>query len=250
MLAAALWAGDGAAISHRAAGELWRMDAVPSGFVEISTERRLGAEGVISHRMRVEPEQIVHTRSIPATDPTRTLLDLGACMTIKDLERAVESALRRGLTDLSLIEQRLQARGRRGRNGTKAWRELLQARIPTLAPTESDFETLMAQLLRSFGLPEPIRQLRIRNNGRIVKRADFAYPHEMVVIEADGVDPHLNTQQWRRDRQQQNLLHLMGWVVLRFTRREVVETPADVAGTIRGTLEERRVLLSVERFPL
>lgn len=226
------------------------MDAIPSGLVEISTERRLDAEGVTSHRMRVEPEQRVHTRGIPATDPTRTLLDLGACLTSKDLERALESALRRGLTHLSLIEQRLHLRGRRGRNGTKAWRDLLQVRLASVAPTESDFETLMAQLLRRYGLAEPIRQLCIRNNGRIVKRADFAYPDEMVLIETDGVDPHLNTEQWRRDRQQQNLLHLMGWVVLRFTRREVVETPAEVAETVRGTLEERRVLRSVERFPL
>ena len=244
--AAALWAGEDAAASHRSAGELWRLDAVPAGLVEISTERRLQSPQVIVHRMRVGADERVMWRSIPTTDPTRTLLDLGAVLTLKELERALESALRRRLTHLPLVERRLEERGRRGRNGTRAWRELLQLRASAARPTESDFETLMTQLIRNAGLPEPVRQLEIRHAGKFVKRADFAYPDEKVVIEADGVDPHLNSDQWRRDRKQENWLNLIGWTVLRFTRLEVVEDADHVAATIRQALQLRLSTHSME----
>ncbi|HEY7874079.1 MAG TPA: type IV toxin-antitoxin system AbiEi family antitoxin domain-containing protein, partial [Actinomycetota bacterium] len=35
-MVACLWGGSGSATSHRCAGELWELDGVPSGFVEIT----------------------------------------------------------------------------------------------------------------------------------------------------------------------------------------------------------------------
>lgn len=237
LLAGCLLGGPGSAASHRSAGELWELDAVPAGFLEITTARQIDRPPLIAHRTPLVETQITSRRGIPVTDPSRTLLDLAAVLREKDVERAFESALRRSLTDIETIVERLRLRGRSGRNGTTAWRRLLAKRDPTLVPTDSDFETLLDQLIERFGLPQPVRQFQIRDGrGQHVKWADFAYPRERVIIEADSIEFHMHSEAFRRDRNQTNELAALGWIVLRFTHWEVVNRPEQVAATIARTL--------------
>src|SRR5687768_10837053 len=50
LLSACLAGGPGAAASHRSAGELWQLDAVPAGLIEITAERRIERPSLIAHR--------------------------------------------------------------------------------------------------------------------------------------------------------------------------------------------------------
>jgi predicted transcriptional regulator of viral defense system len=52
LMAACLWAGPGAAVSHRAAAGLWGLLEGHSTSVEITTPRRLRHPGVVVHRVR------------------------------------------------------------------------------------------------------------------------------------------------------------------------------------------------------
>lgn len=237
LLAGCLLGGRGSAASHRSAGELWELDAVPAGFLEITTPRQIDRPPLIAHRTPLGNAQITTRRGIPVTDPSRTLLDLAAVLREKDVERAFESALRRRLTDIDTMVERLRLRGRSGRNGTMSWRRLLAKRDPSLVPTDSDFETLLDQLIARFRLPQPVRQLRIQDrHGQHVKTADFAYPEQRVIIEADSIEFHMHSEAFRRDRNQTNELAALCWIVLRFTHWEVVNRPEQVAATIARTL--------------
>lgn len=237
LLAGCLLGGPDSAASHRSAGELWELDAVPAGFLEITAPRQIDRPPLISHRTPLAEAHIASRRGIPVTDPSRTLLDLGAVLREKDVERAFESALRRRLTDIDTMVERLRLRGRSGRNGTMPWRRLLAKRDPNLAPTDSDFETLLDQLIERFHLPQPVWQFQIRDaRGQHVKWADFAYPRQRVIIEADSIEFHMHSEAFRRDRNQTNELAALGWIVLRFTHWEVVNRPEQVAATIARTL--------------
>lgn len=238
--AAELSAGPGSAASHRSAAELWQLDSIDRGYIEVSTHRKLPSRDFTVHRtFCLRETEIVSKDGIKTTDPTRTLLDLGSIYGASRLERALESALRKNLAHMPLLLRRFEDWARRGRTGTRVWREILNNRDRSLTPTESDFETLMSQIIDRFNLPRPVRQFVIRHEGRFLKRTDFAYPEEMVAIEADSAAWHLGRKSWQRDLGTNNDLAALGWIVLRFTWHQVVNEPEVVAETIARVLRSR-----------
>ncbi|HZH03224.1 MAG TPA: hypothetical protein VEY30_05520, partial [Myxococcaceae bacterium] len=98
LMAAVLWAGPGAAVSHRAAAALWKMDGFSPEGVELSAPHQLRAEpGIIVHRTgRLDRKDVVWIARLPATGAARTLLDLGAVVDPERVEEALECCLRRG----------------------------------------------------------------------------------------------------------------------------------------------------------
>ena len=59
LLAASLWAGDGSAVSHRAAATLWKLDGLPvDGPPEITSPRSLESRRVVTHRGRLAPREV------------------------------------------------------------------------------------------------------------------------------------------------------------------------------------------------
>jgi very-short-patch-repair endonuclease len=146
---------------------------------------------------------------------TRTLVDLGAVLDEDSVERALECALRRGLTSLEYMSRRLEAMSRLGRPGIGVARRVLRRRQPVT--TGSDLEVRFLQLVRRAGLPEPVAQYRIGPY-----RVDFAYPQEQNFIELDGVESHTGAAALQRDLERQNWLVARGWIPLRFTWADVV----------------------------
>ena len=239
LLAACFAGGRGSAASHRAAGQLWQLDAVPAGLVEITSKRRIERPPLIVHRSSLAGWEITTKHGIPVTDPYRTLLDLAALIKPRELERAFESGLRQQLVAVPVMAERLERRARSGRTGVRAWRALLEQRSPDLRPTETDFEMLMNQLISRFGLPQPQRQVEIRDReGRFIHRADFAYPEARLVIEADSVTYHRSPLEIRRDRRQTRQMMDQGWTVLRVTHWEMNNEAKDVASSIQGLLRK------------
>lgn len=238
LLAATYWAGPGSAVSHRAAGALWDLDGVPSGFVEVSTPRKLRSREVRVHRcFCLDPSEIVRRKKIPVTDPTRTLLDLSSVLSLKELEAAMEDGLRRKLTYVPLIQERFARWARKGRTGTTKWRTLLSLRDPLAPPTASQLETLTVQLLRDAGLAKPQRQHIVRDaNGRFAGQVDFAYPSLRFGIEVTGFDPHLAREAMDNDQRRGNRLTLAGWRVLYFTWQRIVSDRVAVIAEIREVL--------------
>jgi very-short-patch-repair endonuclease len=62
---------------------------------------------------------------------------------------------------------------------------------------------------------------------------------EKVVVEVDG-DEHRSRLKWADDRQRDNLLHLAGYVVLRFPNDRVAMDMAAVLNEIHMQLDLRR----------
>ncbi|MGH2807377.1 MAG: type IV toxin-antitoxin system AbiEi family antitoxin domain-containing protein [Actinomycetota bacterium] len=237
LLAACFWAGRDGAASFRAAGKLWEFDAVPVGFVEISATRKLDDRRVHVHRLNLAAHEVTRRRGIPVTDPTRTLLDLGAVLPINDLEAALESALRKKLTRLPLLLERFDSWTRPGRRGAGKWRRLLEIRDPGQPPTASYLETLMSQLAREYDLGELQRQYVVRDaTGRFVARLDFALPEIRFGIETNGGDPHLGRKPWEGDQQRGNNFILVDWDVLNFPWSRITKDRAGVAREVQETV--------------
>jgi hypothetical protein len=187
-MAACLWAGDGAAVSHRSAALLWGLDGIVTSLIEITTPRALSDRRIVIHRSRIlTGEQLTRVGGIPVTSPTRTLLDLSAVVPFQRLEVALDDALRRGLTSIARLGLEIGERAP-GRAGVRTLRKTLESYRH--APLESPLERRFLKLLRAAGVPEPEVQHEIHAHGRLIARVDFAYPDLRLGIEVDGYRWH------------------------------------------------------------
>lgn len=76
---------------------------------------------------------------------------------------------------------------------------------------------------------------------------DFAFPAQRVAIEVDGWGTHGTRVGFEKDRERDAWLTSRGWVVLRFTWRQVVNRPGTVAARVRETLEHRARSVAIAR---
>ena len=173
---------------------------------------------------------------IPITTASRTLIELGAVVDSRVVEAALEAALRQGLTSIWHLIGRLDALGKSGRSGTAAIREVLRDRDPRLAPTESELEMMLWQVIVASGLPLPARQFNIHDDDGFVGRADFAYPAAFLVLEAQSARWHLSRSSWLSDMERRNRLTLAGWRVLEIAWKDVVRHPRQVVQRVERAL--------------
>jgi very-short-patch-repair endonuclease len=225
--------------SHRSAARIWRLDGINDRIVELVTERW----GRPSPRRLVtihESTDLVHgdgttVDGVPVTTPIRTLLDLGAVVSPLRLEAALDSAVRLGLLDLSDLRQRFVEVARRGRRGVGPMRPLLEERTGDLRGPDSVFESRMRRVLREAGIPEPVCQFEVALGDRSVF-LDLAWPDRRLAIECDSLAYHFGRRRLQWDDTRQNRLVLLGWTVLRFTWRDLVDRPGMVVAQIRAAL--------------
>lgn len=226
MMAAVLGAGTRAAVSHRTAAALLRLDGVAEGVIELSVPSSRRYRGALTHRTDdLSQADITCVDGIPCTTATRTCVDLGAVVGDEVVERAFECAVRRGLTTPDYAARRARALARRGREGPAALLRVLAGRQE--AANGSDLETRFEQLCRAAGVLGLRRQVRI---GPYV--TDFADPARRVVVELDGLETHSTSRALQADLTRQNFLVLQGWTVLRFTWDDVTGRSAAVIATL------------------
>ena len=244
LLAAVLSAGDAAVASHRSAGELWGLDGIDSGMLELTVPLGYAPRrrGVVVHRA-VAFGSVDRTviDAIPVTRIDATLVALAGALTRSRIEGVVDSALVQGLTRADRALATLHRLGPRGRRNARTLAEVLERRLEGARPRESRFERRLDALLRRAGLPEPVTQFDVRVHGRTVARPDLAYPDRRIAIEADSYRWHGGRSAWERDLARRTKLAAEGWLVLHFSWRDVVERPSDVVQMVRATLETRRL---------
>ncbi len=159
-MAACLWLGDGAAVSHVTAGALLRLDRIrrPSLHLLVPRSTRRGADVEAPFKLhtatRFDRIDRVTVDGIPCTSATRTLID-SAAMLDERLEIAFESARRMGLTSVEYLAKRFTELGGRGKRGSGGIRRLLEHQRVGDQPLESPLEVKVWRLIRHSGLPRP-----------------------------------------------------------------------------------------------
>ncbi|MGH8935347.1 MAG: DUF559 domain-containing protein [Acidimicrobiia bacterium] len=233
-------AGDGSAVSHRAAADLYELGNFGK-LVEMVTPRprrcRKGA-AIVHTSVRLEAVDIALVDGLPATTPTRTLIDLGAVVHPARLEHAVDQALRDGLTSLSELRWRLARLRGRGRRGAGVMARLLSDRDAGPVP-ESRYEREFLGILQHSGLPTPQLQHEIREHGRFIGRVDAAWPNLRLAVEIDGHRFHATREERAHDARRENDIKLAGWQVLRFTTDQVFGERPEVVRVVTAALATR-----------
>jgi len=127
----------------------------------------------------------------------------------------------------------LERRGRSGVSGTAALRSVLSDLGVPGVPA-SQLERRLLQIIRSQGLPEPVRELGVGERHQY--RADVAWPAGRLLVEVDGFATHGTPQALQADLARQNELIRQGWRVLRYTWADLWDRPTHVAAQITAVM--------------
>jgi len=243
LLAACLAVGPDAAASHRAAAAIHGFWSTPDDHLELTVPRATSPEldGVIVHRLTDLTERWVSVvDGLRVTSPARTLVDAGAVVPLGYVSRMLDRAIGARRATLREVEFARREVSRQGRAGAGVIRLLLAERLA--GPVcESVLQARTLTLMRRHGLPEPVLEHTILDkHGGFVATVDFAYPELKYAIEVDGYEAHAGLREFTHDRVRQNEIVDLGWLVHRFTWREVDADSAKVAKRIRAA--HRRIL--------
>ncbi len=210
-MAAVLACGDGAAISHRSAGELWGLLPLANGLVAVSVRggggRARRPDIRVHRRASLRVEDTTRRNGIPVTKPAQTIADMKGRVSAADLRRAIRQA------DVLGLPLGWDTRSDR---------------------TRSDLERDFLRICRRHGLPAP--EVNVRLGPYLV---DFLWRDHRLLVETDGYRYHRGRQAFRDDRVRGLDLQGRGWRVVRLSEDQVGGEPERVAEILRKMLASR-----------
>ncbi len=212
-LAAVKACGDGAVLSGRAAGYLWRLVKGAAPPPEVSAPQRRRVPGLLTRRSRSlgNHERTVF-RDIPVTTVPRTLIDLAACLSEEELARACHEAGVLYRTTPAQVKSRPNAPG-----AAKLRRVLAGDVDVTLSALEREF----LRILRREGLPIPITNRRAG-----AKYVDCHWPEHALTVELDSYRFHNSRHSWEQDHRREREAYRRGDAFRRYTWADVFEDPS------------------------
>jgi very-short-patch-repair endonuclease len=190
---------------------------------------RRSRPGLTVHRVqKLDPRDRGQRHGIPVTSPARALLDHAAYAPPDEVERAIgEASALKLVTENQILGALERAPKRAGAGRLRG--ELARERGPQW--TRSEGERRMLKLIRAAGLPQPLTNVRIEG-----WPTDFLWPEHKLIVEVDGYPFHSHRRAFERDRRRDAAHVTAGYVVIRFTWRQLIEEPLVVVATVARAL--------------
>jgi very-short-patch-repair endonuclease len=221
--AAVMACGPRSVLSFDSAAALWglrRWPAIP----EVSSPLQRQRRGIRAHRTKtLTHADITHRHGIRVTTVARTLADIAARLTDRQLERAIHEARRnRDLPDAQLARlYQLCPRAARVFDSTEA-------------PSRSVFQHTLKAFLKTRNLPIP--EFEQPWHGYEV---DAFYEDARLIVELDGYLDHSQPDRFEQDRERDALALELGFGTLRITWKRLTRRPDELARQWRAILDQR-----------
>lgn len=212
----AVWSfGPGAVATGVAAAWWHQLTLTPPQLVEVTVPRTHNGRpraGIRLRRRDLKEKDVVERLGLRVTSIQLTAIE--AAVRGDGGPALMDTALQRH-TDLADL-WRAHVRNK-GRHGSPRARIFLQSADEG---SRSKAERLFIRLLKQHAIRGWKANYPV--GGYVV---DVAFPGLKIAVEIDGWAFHSDPDVFERDRKRQNALILMGWQVLRFTWRDLVEQP-------------------------
>jgi hypothetical protein len=240
-MAAVLFCGDGAVLSHWTAAALWGIRNPGSGKIEVTSPRKSrSTERIRRHFGRVPADECTVEDGIPVTSPMRTVLDLASVAKPHSVEGALREAEYLRLRDrLSLPD--LLVRYPRHRGARSIRTALDRSREDPGGRLRSPLEELFLPFLDRHGLPRPRvnAAVHVPASGHAPERryeVDCLWPEQRQIVELDGFESHGHRQVWEEDRSRDRRLATAGYAVTRVTKRQLLGEGDALAADLSSSL--------------
>lgn len=221
-MAAVLYCGDGAVLSHGSAAALLGFGSEIPGQVEVSVRSPNSHHhrGLRVHRRpALRDDALGFWDGIPVTGPAQTIIDLAVRHDRITVERMVDEADRLDLITPPQLRAALQSHA--GEPGVARLRTWLDRR--TFRLTRSVLERLFLPITSRVGLPVP--ETKVWVNGFEV---DFLWRDLRLVVETDSLRHHRTPAEQSRDHRRDQAHAAAGFTSLRFTHEQVRYEPEHV----------------------
>ena len=140
-----------------------------------------------------------------------------------------DSALWDGRTTVEELEAAIERWRHLG--GSRELREALALARPG---AQTVLETLSRLALMAEGLPEPELQVEFYDDEGLIGRVDMWWPGLGVIGEADGLLKYGSGEDVVREKAREDRLRALGFIVVRWTWREIMTSPETVARRLRA----------------
>jgi very-short-patch-repair endonuclease len=228
--------GPRAALSHGSAAALWELRGSQPNRIHVTVPGTGGHDmprGVRLHRYRsLDPVADLTARDgIPVTTVERTILDLTLVLAARKVRRAFGQADVLRLLDFAEVDRLITTHP--NRRGTRIFAAIAAEHRPDRPLSRSDFEDRMAELCDRHGLPAPEINRRVAG-----LEVDLSWPEYGLVVEADTSAFHGTWAAKERDAARDARLAAAGYVVRRFTDRQLEDAPMTIVAAIRRSLSD------------
>lgn len=199
--------------------------------IHVCSTRQIRRAGMLAHRRSVDGS--VGRDGFAVTTPAQTFIDVGlevdAGWHLAIGDAMVQNAL------LTAQELRLAVASRPATGGVVVARTTAALVRPG---SESPMESLLRWSILADGLPEPVVNARVLDDGGWLARVDLSYPDQRIAIEYQGDQHRSDKRQWRSDIGRTRALQAAGWLVI-FASADDIARPHSVLASIRAALADR-----------
>lgn len=243
LLAAVLDAGPSAFVSHQSAAAMWGVSGFSLAPVQLITLRGHPVRSALGtvHLPRHLPEPFAAAiDGVPVVRPALLVLQLAALVHPERLHRIFDGLWSRRLLSAPSVRRELAAIMHRGRAGTAALRELLDALPEDYVPAASGLESRFATIVADHDLPPMRRQVDLGDGQRWCGRVDFVAVDLPLVVEVDSDRYHRALSDQVADAERRSRLERAGFFVVRVSEFEVWHRSDEVARRVRQAWWELR----------
>ena len=233
-MAAVLFCGPNAVLSHRSAAALWGLRRPIESIEVTAPAKSRSRSGLLRHFAVLPADEVTRRDGIPVTTVPRTILDLAASEPIDRVEHALRESERLRLYDALSLQDLLERYPRR--KGSRAIRECLRRRreLPPGVSRE-ELERRFLTFLDRHRLPRPQLNAWIDLGSRRYQ-VDCLWPERKVIVELDGYETHGTRGAFEDDRARDRRLLAAGYRGPRVTWRHLHETAGEIAADLRALL--------------
>ena len=231
----------GGLASHLSAGVVFGL-GVPKVRPEVVVpSSRRGPIGGTVHRVarfdEMDPRRV---DGIPVVGPLPLVSQFAGLvperLSLDRFEGAVWEMVRQGLTTWSELDETAATASRKRLAGVGHLRQVIELNSDGC---DSPPERELLRLLRSRGLPEPVRQFEVTLRDGTRFRLDHAYPAPMVALEVDSVRHHFSQVDVQRDKRRRDAIRLEGWLVFEVTVQRMRRHATALLDQVERALIER-----------
>jgi len=234
-MAAVLFCGPAAALSHRSATMLWRLRGHSSRAIDVTSgSKSRSRNGIRRHYAVLPSDEVTVERGIAVTTVPRTLLDFAAVASVDEVEHALRESEYLRLYDRLSLPDLLDRYPRR--HGARVVRECLARRAE--APSgrvKSRLEEKFLPFLRRHELPLPQLNAWISLE-QASYEVDCLWPTTKTIVELDGYAGHGTRGAFREDRARDRRLRVAGYGVTRIAWAQLDDEPDEIAADLRVLL--------------
>jgi len=233
-MAAALFGGPSAVLSHRSAAALWGFRNYSGAHIDITSPSKSRSQGSIHrHCARLPADEITSHEGIPVTTVPRTVFDLATASTPQVLESCLRQCEFLRLYDpLSLWD--LMERYPRHR-GNRATRIALARLEEAPGEVEEGLEEQFLSFLDAHRLLRPNLNAWLEVQGHRYK-LDCLWPAQLLIAELDSWQAHGTRSSFQSDKSRDRRLLRAGYRTIRVTHQMLDHEAELLAADLRALL--------------